>query len=312
MAYRVRIKDNQSAAVKFVEWKKRKYDIVLFTKSYSPEGHLCHAWLRACCGDRRDNYDRVFYEKRGDVAEMDTYLWTLSGENNREGQHVFVRGDYLGGYKTLLKLMRSGKLKRIVDNLANFPPGASNYLSINKSWNLAHEADPAILPDLVLKVFSPDNFTGTSVKVVRCDPSASRVDCNRYVRKGHLKKRVYSSTSAAGHVEASDSSESSLGLDIAASAEDLLDRQDSDTAFADRCIRMLRIKSRTFSRAEMPGGKEQAETAEALAESGKSDTAKGKTTSIKFKKKSSRTSTLSRSSHHEDKFFVQLQKAPKH
>ncbi|GFR60421.1 hypothetical protein ElyMa_005407300 [Elysia marginata] len=65
-----RDKGTRSAAEKFVEWKINKYQVVLFTKSYSPEGQICHSWLRDLSGIRSDNYDRVCYEKRGDVSEV--------------------------------------------------------------------------------------------------------------------------------------------------------------------------------------------------------------------------------------------------
>ncbi|KAK3780723.1 hypothetical protein RRG08_050689 [Elysia crispata] len=176
MAYRKR--DNRRAAVKFIEWKRQKYNILLFTKSYSPEGQMCHQILHECSGVTRENYDCVCYEKRGDVTEMESYLWALSGTNNRESAHVFIRGDYLGGYRTLLKLKRSGKLQRIINNLVNFPPGARNYVSTNKSWNLALEADPDVLPDLVLKVAAHSMYTSTSVKIVQFSPDdLHNVDC---------------------------------------------------------------------------------------------------------------------------------------
>ncbi|GFN90923.1 hypothetical protein PoB_001742900 [Plakobranchus ocellatus] len=69
--------------------------------------------------------------------------------------------------------------QHIIDNLANFPTGASNYLECNKSWNLAHEADPDILPEIVLKIGVVEK-PGTSVKILHCSKDTSNVDCNHF------------------------------------------------------------------------------------------------------------------------------------
>ncbi|RUS85117.1 hypothetical protein EGW08_007122 [Elysia chlorotica] len=179
MAYKQR--NGQRAAVNFIEWKLKKNNIVLFTKSYSPEGQECHRLLRSCTGVNDKNYDCVCYEKRTDTPEFENYLWMLSGTNNRESQHVFIRGDYLGGYWKILKLNESGKLQRIINNLALFSPGSKNYRNSNKSWNLALEADPDVLPDLVLKVRINNTYHGTIFGIIPCSANdMHHVDCEHF------------------------------------------------------------------------------------------------------------------------------------
>ncbi|GFR60419.1 hypothetical protein ElyMa_005407200 [Elysia marginata] len=226
--------------------------------------------------------------------------------------------------------MRNGKIQRIIENLVHFPPGASNYLSCDKSRNLAHEADPDILPEMMLRIAAHDTFTGTLVKVKKWDGDLATTDLRQPLQRSYQLRgsNMQGLPSILGSVsncymirderDPRASSVDSTPLDMInnkssmyLSAESLA-LIESDTLLDGRGFKVMKIKGHSFSKSEVKAKKEEEPVAE--RSSNKAITAAKAKTKTKVgagygskKLKPSRASS-SRSNQNKQKLFMTTQK----
>ncbi|CAG5126741.1 unnamed protein product [Candidula unifasciata] len=103
----------------FVEGRLKRSQIVVFSKTYSPEGIICENILKEY--DRflpGDVFEWVNIEKRSDCPQVEDYLWLLSGKNNREVPLLFVKRRCVGGYDEIVQMHHDGRLERILKGLS--------------------------------------------------------------------------------------------------------------------------------------------------------------------------------------------------
>ncbi|XP_062604524.1 glutaredoxin-1-like [Saccostrea cucullata] len=96
----------------FVDKKLAQGNVVVFSKSFSPE---CKLIKKILAEYNLKNLLYVDIESRQDCTQLENYLQILCQTDARSVPQLFIGTKYIGGEKELILMHESGKLKKVFE-----------------------------------------------------------------------------------------------------------------------------------------------------------------------------------------------------
>ncbi|XP_076091126.1 uncharacterized protein LOC143063077 [Mytilus galloprovincialis] len=104
-----------AGAKTFVDKKIAQRKVLLFSKSTDPDCNVAkNTFTEFNLG--HDIYEVVEIEKRQDCTQIENYFQVLCLSDTREVPQLFIDGKYIGGWREIPQLHKSGKLAEMVYN----------------------------------------------------------------------------------------------------------------------------------------------------------------------------------------------------